>query len=140
MSSYNAKLAEVVKKDPRYSYEAYEFLQQALHHAYQCVGRQPPPGSAGEEIAASPEFHLSGPELLEGVRSLALREFGLMARTVFHMWGIRKTDDFGELVFNLVDAGLMSKTDDDRREDFCGVFDLETALVQGYQIQLDVGQ
>ena len=123
-----------------YSYEAYEFLQQALHHAYQCVGRQPPPGNAGDELAASPEFHLSGPELLEGVRSLALREFGLMARTVLRMWGIHKTDDFGEIVFNLVDAGLMSKTDSDCREDFRGVFDLDAALVQGYQIQLDVGQ
>ena len=63
-----------------------------------------------------------------------------MARTVFRMWGIQKTGDFGDIVFNLVDAGLMSKTDEDCREDFRDVFDLDAALVQGYQIQIDVGQ
>ena len=53
---------------------------------------------------------MRGPELLGGVRDLALQEFGLMARTVFRMWGVNSTADFGEIVFNLIDAGLMSKT------------------------------
>ena len=68
-------------------------------------------------------------------RDLALREFGLMARTVFRMWGINRTDDFGELVFNLVEAGLMSKTDEDSRKDFHAVYDLDEALERGYRIE-----
>jgi uncharacterized repeat protein (TIGR04138 family) len=127
--NYSAKLAEVVKRDPRYSYEAYEFLFQALHHTQKRLGR--------DRADAELRNHVSGPELLEGVRALALQEFGLMARTVLRMWGIRKTDDFGEIVFNLVAAELMSKTDDDTRADFRDVFDLDEALVRGYRIQLD---
>ena len=60
---------------------------------------------------------------------------GLLARTVFRMWGINRTDDFGELVFNLVEAGLMSKTDEDSRKDFHAVYDLDEALVRGYRIE-----
>ncbi len=132
---HNARLAEVIRRDPRYAYEAYEFLFAALRHTQKLLGRVPPPMEEGEEPA--PEHHVSGPELLNGARDLALQEFGLMARTVFHMWGIDRTDDFGELVFNLVEAGLMSKTEEDRRSDFHDVFDLDQALVQGYRIRLD---
>jgi uncharacterized repeat protein (TIGR04138 family) len=137
MSSFNAKLAEVVKRDPRYTYEAYEFIFQALHHAQKRLGRMPAPGTGEDDRAAEPRHHVSGPELLEGVRLLALQEFGLMARTVLRMWGIRKTDDFGEIVFNLVEAELMSKTAEDVREDFHEVFDLDAELIAGYRIELD---
>ena len=88
-------------------------------------------------IRAKPKHHVSGPQLLEGIRQFALQEFGLMARVVFHQWGIRRTDDFGEIVFNLIEAELMSKTPGDRREDFHGVFDLDAALVQGFRIVLE---
>jgi len=60
-----------------------------------------------------------------------------MARTVFHMWGIDRTDDFGEIVFNLVEAGLMYTTNEDSRADFHDVYNLDQALVQSYQIRLD---
>ena len=66
-----------------------------------------------------------------------MREFGLMARTVFRMWGIERTDDFGEIVFNLVEAKLMSKTDRDCRDDFHAAYDLDQALVDGYQIRIE---
>jgi uncharacterized repeat protein (TIGR04138 family) len=135
MSFFNTKLAEVVRRDPRYSYEAYEFVFQALHHAQKLLGREPDADAAAEAVES--KHHVSGPELLAGIRALALQEFGLMARTVLRMWGIRKTDDFGEIVFNLVAAELMSKTDEDTRADFRDVFDLDEALVQGYRIQLD---
>jgi len=149
MTHFNAKLAEVVRKDPRYAYEAYEFIFQALHHTQQMLGRLPPAQPAAEEPETEPvpepeeaepqepRNHVSGRELLEGVRALALREFGLMAPTVFNMWGIRKTDDFGEIVFNLVEAELMSKTSEDSRADFHNLFDLNQNLVEGYRIQLD---
>ena len=136
MTFFNAKLEEVVKKHPRYAYEAYEFVFQALNFTQKMLGREPPEDIT-DPRAAGPHHHVSGQELLEGIRLLAMREFGFMARTVFHLWGIERTDDFGEIVFNLVEAELMSKTSEDNREDFRGVYDLDEALVQGFRIQLD---
>jgi len=130
-------LEELVRRDPRYAYEAYEFVFAALTHTQKLLGRAPEPPSeepAEDEIV---EAHVSGPELLDGIRDLALREFGLMARTVFRMWGIDSTADFGEIVFNLIEANLMSKTDKDCRADFVGVYDLDQALVHDYRIVLD---
>ena len=128
---HHPKLDELVRTDPRYAYEAYEFLFVALAHTQKLLGREPRDGSSTEQ-----EYHVRGPELLAGVRDLALQEFGLMARTVFRMWGINSTADFGEIVFNLIEAGLMSKTDEDTRVDFHDVYDLDEALTQGYRIEI----
>ncbi len=129
MTMHHPKLDELIRRDPRYPPEAYEFLYAALAHTQVLLKRRPnqPAGPEGE-------CHVSGRELLEGVRDLALKEFGLLARTVFRTWGINRTDDFGDLVFNLVEAGLMSKTAEDNREDFHDVFDLDSALVDDYRI------
>jgi uncharacterized repeat protein (TIGR04138 family) len=136
MTLYHAGLAEVARRDGRYAYEAYEFIFQALHHTQKALGKEPPE-SLRDHGTVEPHYHVSGPELMHGVRDLALREFGRMARTVFRLWGIHNTGDFGEIVFTLIEAGLMSKTDEDRLEDFRDVYDLDAALIQGYQIQLD---
>jgi uncharacterized repeat protein (TIGR04138 family) len=134
MSTYQARLAELVLEDSRYTYEAYEFVFAALSHTQRQLGRVPSEDQAG---TTEVQYHVSGRELVEGIRDLALREFGLMARVVFKMWGIRNTGDFGEIVFNLVEANLMSKTDQDNRQDFQDVYDLDQALVQGFQLELD---
>jgi uncharacterized repeat protein (TIGR04138 family) len=126
MTMHHPKLEEVVRRDPRYPYEAYEFVFAALAHTQTLLGQ----GTQAEQA-----HHVTGRQLLDGVRDLALREFGLMARTVFHAWGIDNTSDFGEIVFNLVEANLMSKTDEDSRRDFKDVFDLDQALVQDYRIE-----
>ena len=131
MTFFDPKLAEVVSRDPRYAYEAYEFIDRALQHTQKMLGRERTP----ETAAGDPKLHVSGRELLAGVRELALAEFGLLARTVFAQWGIERTDDFGNIVFNLIQAGLMSKTDNDNMEDFRAVYDFEQAL--DYRIQLD---
>jgi uncharacterized repeat protein (TIGR04138 family) len=131
MSIHQPKLFEIVQRDPRYAYEAYEFVFAALDHT---IGRL---GGRGEERGAEGGTrHVTGPELLDGARDLGLREFGLMARTVFRQWGINRTDDFGEIVFNLIEAELMSKTPEDSRADFQGVYDLDQALVQGFRLEL----
>ncbi len=134
MSTYQARLAEIVQRDPRYTYEAYEFVFAALSHTQKLLGRVP---SEDESGTPGPQYHVSGRELVEGIRELALREFGLMARIVFRMWGVNRTDDFGEIVFNLVEESLMSKTEQDCRDDFRDVYDLDQALVQEFRIQLD---
>jgi uncharacterized repeat protein (TIGR04138 family) len=138
MAVYHAGLLELVQRDPRFAYEAYEFLFQALSHSQKMLGREPPPPVEGQPASsADNRHHINGRELLQGIRDLALREFGLMARTVFRQWGIRSTDDFGEMVFNLVEAGLMSKTDQDTRADFHNIYDLDQALAEDYRIPLD---
>src|SRR6516225_8531684 len=133
MPQHQPKLFDIVRHDPRYAYEAYEFVFAALEHTLDALGRRDRDDDS-EEL--KPGTHVSGTELLGGIRDLALREFGLMARTVFHRWGIDRTDDFGEIVFNLIEAKLMSKTDEDSRRDFQGVYDLDEALINGYRIEL----
>src|SRR5262245_55049412 len=98
-------LEDMVRRDPRYAYEAYEFVFAALAHTQKLLGRQQDDPEAEAEEGS---HHVSGPELLNGVRDLALKEFGLMARGVFRHWGINKTADVGEIVFNLIEANLMS--------------------------------
>ena len=107
----------IVARDPRYRPEAYSFLMLGLGYT---VARLDEPR------------HVSGRELLEGIRLYALEQFGPMARTVFEHWGVRETLDFGHIVFRLVDAGLLGKTEDDRLEDFDGVYDFEDVFVRSY--------
>src|SRR5215210_2135075 len=99
------RIEDVVRRDPRYPLEAYEFVFDALTHTQRLLGRSTAVPEAGREA----EHHVSGQQLLWGVRDLALREFGLLARIVFRLWGVNNTSDFGEMVFNLIEAGLMSK-------------------------------
>jgi uncharacterized repeat protein (TIGR04138 family) len=134
MSTYLVRLADLVRRDPRYTYEAYEFVFAALTHTQRVLGRVPGEKDAD---ASEPQHHVSGRELVQGIRELALREFGLMARVVFRMWGINRTADFGEIVFNLVAENLMSRTDSDSREDFRDIFDLDQALAQDFRIELN---
>ena len=131
MTTHHPLLEEVVRSDPRYAYEAYEFIDRALQHTQKMLGRE----RSSDATPGDPRLHVSGRQLLQGARELALAEFGLMARTVFAMWGIHRTADFGNIVFNLIDAGLMSKNDDDTVDDFRDVYDFEEAL--DYRIQLD---
>lgn len=88
MGSYHPKIHEIIKKDPRFPYEAYEFLFQALAYTQKMLGKIKPPD--GEEPAK--EHHVSGRQLIEGIRKFALEEFGLMARCVFNQWGIKKPE------------------------------------------------
>jgi uncharacterized repeat protein (TIGR04138 family) len=133
MSMQHPELIEITRRDPRYPYEAYEFLFEALHHTQQLQGRLLPLGK--REPGA--EHHVSGQELVLGCCDLAKQEFGLMAKIVFHQWGIRRTDDIGEMVFNLIEAQLMSKTENDRRSDFENIFDIDRVLNDGHSIPLD---
>ena len=131
MTYFHPKLSEVAAKDPRYAYEAYDFVFHAIQHTQRVMGRETP----REGEAVEPRHHVTGIELLEGIRQLALQEFGALAKTVFEMWGVHATDDWGNIVFNLIDAELMSKTTNDTRENFHAVYDFDQALA--YQITLD---
>jgi len=130
---HQAEIIEIVRNDPRYACEAYAFMFEALHHTQKALGRVP----ERSETDPGPQHHVSGVELLHGACELARQEFGLMARVVFHQWGIHRTDDIGEIVFNLIEAELLSKTEHDERGDFRDVFDLDRALTEGFTISLD---
>ena len=109
---------------PRLSFHpnAYRFLQLALERTQKSLGRRVAEG--GDEGQA----HISGGELLLGIRDYALDQFGLMAKTVFNQWGLRTTDDFGKLVFEMIDRGDLRKTENDQLSDFTAVYDFDEAL------------
>ena len=105
------------ERNPRYHGKAYLFLLSALHHVLSSMD-QP--------------RHVSGGELAVGVRDLAMERFGPLARTVLEFWGIHSTEDLGEIVFALVECGVLIKEDGDRLEDFRRVFDFEEAFERNY--------
>jgi uncharacterized repeat protein (TIGR04138 family) len=110
------------ERHPRFQETAYVFVLSALHHVL--------------EHMTEPR-HISGRELAEGVRDLAIQRFGPMARTVLEHWGIRSTADVGELVFALVDCGILIRQDEDNPEDFQGLFDFEDAFDRNYPWGVD---
>lgn len=120
--NYEEALAAIVARDPRYVAEAYIFLREALDHTQKSITK---PNKTDAR-------HVSGQELLNGIKNYALTTYGPMALTVLAEWGIRRCEDFGEIVFNLVEHGLLSKTDSDSRADFQGGYDFETAFRQPF--------
>lgn len=112
----------------RYHHNAYQFVFESLRYTQQTLGRSRARGRRSEE------GHISGRELLEGIRELALQQFGLMTRTVFHHWGIRSTEDFGRIVFELIERGEMRKTERDRLSDFADVYDFDEVFDREYRI------
>lgn len=134
MSALLKKILPMVRRDPRYAQESYEFVMRALEHTHKMLGRQPPDEKSDPD---DPRHHVTVRQWVEGVCDFARQEFGLMAPVVFRMWGIRATDDFGEIVFNLIDAGLMSRTAEESRADFHALFDLDEALRDGFRIVLE---
>jgi uncharacterized repeat protein (TIGR04138 family) len=134
MTSLIKKLLPIVRRDPRYAYEAYEFVSQALVHTHKMLGRETPDENSDPNDV---RHHVSGRQWVEGICDFARQEFGLMAGVVFRMWGIHSTDDFGEIVFNLIDEGLMTRTPDESKADFHELFDLDEVLDQGFRIILE---
>ena len=127
----DAKLIELTRDDPRYAYEAYEFVCDAVTFTQERLGRAPE-----EEDDPDADYHVSGPELLRGACELAVEEFGMMAPVVFRRWGIAVTDDVGNIVFNLIRAERLSRSDRDDPEDFRDVFDLERVLTDGFELTI----
>lgn len=123
-------LQELCKRDQRYPFEAYEFLYAALGFVQHERVKQ---GLVKEET----DKHLTGQQLAEGYKDLAVQEFGMLAPTVFQAWNIRQTADIGQMVYNLININMMSKTESDRLEDFSNVYEIPNALLQGFRIRLE---
>ena len=116
--NFDELVEKIVKKDPRYHRDAYQFLREALEHTQTLAAKQ----SKGKSR------HVSGQELLEGIRQFALAQFGPMTMSVFVEWGIHSGADFGEIVFNLVESKLLSKTETDSQADFQNGYDFFEAF------------
>ena len=119
----------------KYHPDAYRFVDQALRFTQRRLGRTPDVMQQDQEFDED-SAHISGPELLDGVRGLAIQEFGLLTIPVLKYWGIRTTDDFGRIVFDFIERGAMRKTDRDQLTDFFDVYDFEEAFDRNYQIDL----
>ncbi len=121
------RIAEIRRHDRRFARNAYFFVLDALDHTMVLLGRDEKSGE---------ERHIGGRELLEGVFDLASDQFGPMASLVFDRWGLRRSQDFGEVVFNLIDAGMLSRREEDSRLDFAGGGDFEAAFALAFQRHL----
>ena len=121
-TNFEETLETILKKDSRYHRGAYFFVREALDYTQKQVAK-----SQKNKVR-----HIKGQELLEGIRACALEQFGPMTLTVLHEWGVRRCEDFGEIVFNMVENALLAKTEEDSRQDFQDGYDFEEAFRKPY--------
>ena len=129
--SFEEGVELILAKDTRYDADAYDFLREALDFTQNSLGRGE---KARQRAGAStdPSHHVSGQQLLNGIKDFAIQRYGPMTLMMFESWGVKKTDDFGEIVFNMVSEGLLGKTENDSREDFKGVYDFDVVFRQPF--------
>ena len=120
LENFLEKIERLIDQNQQYKFEAYSFVMAALHHTVTKLKKP---------------RHVTGQELLEGIRDYAMDQFGAMARTVFNHWGIYETEDFGRIVFALVEAGILRKQPEDKLEDFKNLYDFKEVFDKGYQIK-----
>lgn len=120
-------LRNLALRDGRYAPEAFQFLYESLEHAVKLAGRENAEGS---------DRHVSGQELLAGMREKAIELFGPLAGSVWKRWGVHETIDWGRIVFLLVDAKLLNRQESDSIDDFRDGFDFEDAFVKRYRPKL----
>ncbi len=120
--SFNEAVERLIKHDARYPAAAYFFVRDGLDYTVKRLKK----GARGALR------HVSGQELAEGLAAFALDEFGPMANFTLATWNLHRTEDFGEIVFNLIEAGRFSKSESDRKEDFSSLFDLKAMLSEPF--------
>ena len=119
-------IVELLQQDQRFHIEAYQFVREALAYAQEIM-KLPSEGGEGEH-------HITGQQLCEAIRKFALDQYGFMAKTVLNSWGVHKTGDFGEIVYNLIRIKHMKKSESDRREDFDDVYDFGSAFEPEFEL------
>ncbi len=120
--SFDEAVDLIRAKDVRYQREGYIFVREALDHTQKSIGKE----------QRGRIRHVTGQELLAGIREFAVLQFGPMAMMVLGEWGIHNCQDFGEIVFNLVEIGVLAKTEKDSRADFAGGYDFFEAFRKPY--------
>ncbi len=122
---FNEIVGLICKEDPRYDRKAYAFLREGLDYAVKELKKK-------DTERAKNSLHITGAELLMGLRVYALDQFGPLAMTVLGSWGLTRCGDFGEMVFNLIEYNVFSKTDQDKKEDFAEIYTFEEAFVKPF--------
>lgn len=122
---FNEVIELICKEDARYDRKAYTFIRQGLDHTVKEIRKK-------DAEKAQRSRHVTGPELLDGLRLYALEQYGPLTKTVLNAWGVKRCVDFGELVFNLIEYNVFSKTENDRREDFADIYTFEDAFVKPF--------
>ena len=120
--NFDEVVTQIIAQDERYHRDAYTFLREALDFTQKLISK--------ENRGAT--RHVTGQELLDGLRQYALQEFGPMAKTVLEEWGVQECRDFGHIVFNMVEIGLLAKTEKDSRDDFRNGYDFTDAFCNPY--------
>ena len=120
---FDEVVALIRKEDSRYQTGAYHFVRQGLDHTLKHLKKEP------EDDAR----HVTGQELLSGIRDYALQQYGPLAYTLLDHWGIKRCEDFGDIVFNLVEWGVLGKTENDQREDFSDGYDFRDAFLRPFE-------
>jgi uncharacterized repeat protein (TIGR04138 family) len=121
--SFNEVVEQIVLQDPRYEAAAYEFVKEALEFTIKQNKRN----------QTDLNVHVTARELIGGFKQYALKEFGPMAMTVFEYWRVTSSDDVGNIVFNLIGAGVFGKTESDSLDDFRGVMDFQEAFLTPFE-------
>lgn len=131
MKDHIERIHYLARSDKRYAPEAFFFVSEAIARTVEWVRKgELAPTDQEHERGEGEEYHVSGQELLVGIRRLARERWGLMARYVFDVWGVRRTEDFGEIVFLMVEDPELQwrKRENDTREDFAAGYDFKDAF------------
>jgi uncharacterized repeat protein (TIGR04138 family) len=118
-------VALICKEDTRFDRKAYDFVRLGLDHTVKEIRKK-------DSSRAGKTRHVTGAELLEGLKVYALEQFGPLTKTVLNSWGIRRCKDFGDIVFNLIEYNAFSKTENDKREDFKDLYDFDEVFVKPF--------
>lgn len=121
--NFEEVLNKILAKDPRYHREAYFFVRDGLDYSQKQITK----------ANKNQPRHITGQELLSGLREYGLSQYGPLTALVLNEWGIRRCEDFGEIVFNMVENGLLSKTETDSRDDFKGGYDFAEAFAKPFR-------
>ncbi len=121
--NFREALEKILQRDPRFHRDAYLFVREAIDFTQKMVAR-----TNKDEVR-----HVSGQELLAGIREYLLQQYGPMSSLMLQEWGVRTCEDFGEIVFNMIDANLLAKTEQDSREDFKGGYDFAEAFCEPFR-------
>ena len=116
---------QIRKEDSRYDKRAYAFVRSGLDYAVCEMQKR-------DRARASQSRHITGQELLDGLRGSSLEQFGPLTKTVLESWGVRRCEDFGEIVFNLIEYGILSKTEQDKKEDFASTYTFDAAFEEPF--------
>jgi uncharacterized repeat protein (TIGR04138 family) len=130
-ANFDEALDQIVQKDKRYHREAYLFVREALDYTQKLVSKgskSEPRQATTDDVVEGKVRHVSGQELLGGIRAYALDQYGPMTLTLLGEWGVHRCEDFGELVFNMVENNLLAKTKKDSRDDFKDGYAFEDAF------------